>query len=146
MDPTFQPTFLPARTIIHADLDGFYASVEQRDNAALRGQPVAVANGSGRGGVVASASYEARRFGVRSAMPVQRARTLCPDLIVVPANHTLYHEVSRQVHAVFRRVTSLIEPIALDEAVRLGKLKQGDVALFVAFGAGLTWANAVVRL
>lgn len=116
MDPTFLPTFLPARTIIHADLDAFYASVEQRDNPALRGLPVAVANGSGRGGVVASASYEARRFGVRSAMPVLRARTLCPEVIVVPANHALYHEVSKQVHAVFRRVTHQIEPIALDEA------------------------------
>src|SRR5215204_837875 len=105
MDPTFLPTFLPARTIIHADLDAFYASVEQRDNPALRDRPVAVANGSGRGGVVASASYEARRFGVRSAMPVLRARILCPDVIVVPANHELYHQVSKEVHAVFRRVT-----------------------------------------
>lgn len=102
-------------TILHADLDAFYASVEQRDNLALRGLPVAVANGSSRG-VVASASYEARRFGVRSAMPVTRAKTLCPDLIVVLANHPLYHDVSKQIHAVFRRVTPLIEPIALDEA------------------------------
>src|SRR5439155_9293908 len=109
------PTFLPSRTIIHADLDAFYASVEQRDNPALRGQPVAVSNGSARG-VVAAASYEARRYGVRSAMPVARAVALCPTLIVVPGHHTLYHEVSQQVHAVFRRITPLIEPIALDEA------------------------------
>jgi DNA polymerase-4 len=102
-------------TILHADLDAFYASVEQRDNPELRGLPVAVANGSARG-VVASASYEARRFGVRSAMPVTRARALCPPLVVVLANHPLYHDVSRQIHAVFRRVTPLIEPIALDEA------------------------------
>src|SRR6478672_9038987 len=105
----------PAQTIIHADLDAFYASVEQRDNPALRGLPVGIANGSARG-VIASASYEARRFGVRSAMPVSRAKTLCPELMVVLANHPLYHEVSQQVHAVFRRFTHLIEPIALDEA------------------------------
>ncbi len=103
------------RVIIHADLDAFYASVEQRDHPDLRGRPVAVANGSARG-VVAAASYEARRFGVRSAIPVARARTLCPDLVVVPANHTLYHAVSADVHACFRQTTALIEPIALDEA------------------------------
>src|SRR5215204_4996700 len=137
MDPTFLPTFLPARTIIHADLDAFYASVEQRDSPALRGQPVAVANGSGRGGVVASASYEARRFGVRSAMPVQRARTICPELIVVPANHPLYHEVSKQVHAVFRRVTSQIEPIALDEAFLDVSAVAPTIELGVAVGRDL---------
>jgi len=110
MDPIDAP-----RTIIHADLDAFYASVEQRDKPELRGRPVAVANGSARG-VVAAASYEARRFGVRSAIPVTRARTLCPDLVVVPADHPRYHAVSAQVHAVFRQVTPLIEPVALDEA------------------------------
>ena len=109
-----QPFGVP-RTIIHADLDAFYASVEQRDHPELRGRPVAVANGTGRG-VVAAASYEARPFGVHSALPVSRARTLCPTLLVVPANHPLYHDVSQQVHAVFRRFTTLIEPIALDEA------------------------------
>src|SRR5437773_10672372 len=96
------PTFLPSRTIIHADLYAFYASVEQRDNPAWRGQPVAVANGSAHG-VVAAASYEARRYGVRSAMLVARAIVLCPALIVVPGHHTLYHEVSQQVHDPTRR-------------------------------------------
>jgi DNA polymerase IV len=104
-------------SIIHADMDAFYASVEQRDHAALRGIPLAVANGAGsRRGVVAAASYEARRFGVRSAMPLWRALELCPDLTVVPGNHKLYREVSGAVHEVFRRFTARIEPIALDEA------------------------------
>jgi DNA polymerase-4 len=104
-------------SIVHADMDAFYASVEQRDNAELRGIPLAVANGAGsRRGVVAAASYEARRFGVRSAMPLWRALELCPDLTVVPGNHKLYREVSGAVHEVFRCFTTRIEPIALDEA------------------------------
>lgn len=107
----------PGFSIIHADMDAFYASVEQRDHPELRGRPVAVANGAeSRRGVVAAASYEARRFGVRSAMPLWRALTLCPDLMVVKANHALYREVSGAVHAVFRRYTAQIEPVALDEA------------------------------
>ncbi len=104
-------------SIIHADMDAFYASVEQRDHAELRRIPLAVANGAGsRRGVVAAASYEARRFGVRSAMPLWRALELCPELAVVPGNHKLYREVSGAVHEVFRRFTTRIEPIALDEA------------------------------
>lgn len=105
------------RSIIHADMDAFYASVEQRDHAELRGKPLAVGNGAGsRRGVVAAASYEARRFGVRSAMPLWMALERCPDLLVVPANHKLYREVSQAVHGVFKQFTLQIEPIALDEA------------------------------
>ncbi|MGI8589303.1 MAG: DNA polymerase IV [Chloroflexia bacterium] len=103
--------------IIHADMDAFYASVEQHDHEELRDLPLAVANGAGsRRGVVAAASYEARRFGVRSAMPLWKALELCRELTVVPADHARYREVSGAVHAVFRSFTSQIEPIALDEA------------------------------
>jgi DNA polymerase IV len=103
------------RFILHADMDAFYASIEQRDRPELRGRPVIVGANSARG-VVAAASYEARKFGVRSAMPGFRARALCPDGVFLPANIARYAEVSEQVHAVFREFTPEIEPIALDEA------------------------------
>ena len=103
------------RKILHVDMDAFYASVEQRDDPALRGLPVAVGAASGRG-VVCAASYEARRFGVRSAMPMAQARQLCPGLVVVPPRFEAYREVSQAVHAVFRRYTDLVEPLSLDEA------------------------------
>jgi len=103
------------RKIVHVDMDAFYAAVEQRDEPRLRGQPVAVGGGSERG-VVMTASYEARRFGVRSAMPSAHARRLCPDLIVVPPRFPAYHEASQAVHEVFRSFTDLVEPLALDEA------------------------------
>jgi DNA polymerase-4 len=103
------------RKIIHVDMDAFYASVEQRDNPALRGKPVAVGHGARRG-VVAAASYEARQFGVRSALPSVTAMRKCPELIFVPPRFDVYRAVSRQVHAVFAEFTDLIEPLALDEA------------------------------
>ncbi len=103
------------RTILHGDLDAFYASVAQRDAPELRGRPVAIAFGSTRG-VVSSCSYEARAFGVRSAMPLYQAQALCPDLAVVPSDFAAYHEASAAIHELFRAVTPLIEPIALDEA------------------------------
>lgn len=103
------------RKIIHIDMDAFFASVEQRDDPALRGRPVAV-GGSERRGVVAAASYEARVFGVRSAMPSVSARRRCPDLVFVKPRFDRYREVSRQVHAIFARHSPSIEPLSLDEA------------------------------
>lgn len=103
------------RKIIHIDMDAFYASVEQRDNPELRGKPVAVGGSSGRG-VVAAASYEAREFGVRSAMPSVTAKRRCPDLIFVRARFDIYRAVSNQIRGIFRSYTDLVEPLSLDEA------------------------------
>jgi DNA polymerase-4 len=103
------------RKIIHIDMDAFYASVEQRDNPDLRGKPVAVGHGARRG-VVAAASYEARVFGVRSALPSLTALRKCPELIFVPPRFDVYRAVSQQIHAVFAEFTELIEPLSLDEA------------------------------
>jgi len=105
----------PQRFILHADMDAFYASIEQRDRPELRGLPVIVGANSARG-VVAAASYEARKYGVRSAMPGFRAHALCPHGVFLPPNMARYAEVSTQVHAVFNEFTPEIEPIALDEA------------------------------
>jgi DNA polymerase-4 len=104
-----------ARWVIHADMDAFYASVEQRDHPELRGKPVIVGASSARG-VVAAASYEARKYGVHSAMPGFEARRRCPDGIFLPSNMEHYAAVSAEVHGVFERFTPEIEPLALDEA------------------------------
>ncbi|MEQ1724655.1 MAG: DNA polymerase IV [Sphingopyxis sp.] len=105
----------PSRKIIHVDMDAFFASVEQRDNPALRGLPVAV-GGSSHRSVVAAASYEARAFGVRSAMPSVTAARACPDLIFVPPRFDAYRTVSQQIRAIFRDVADAVEPLSLDEA------------------------------
>jgi DNA polymerase-4 len=103
------------RKILHLDMDAFYASVEQRDNPELRGRPLAVGYGEARG-VVAAASYEARKFGVHSAMPSVTAKRKCPELIFVKPRFDAYRAVSQQIHAIFAEYTPLIEPLSLDEA------------------------------
>ncbi|WP_310097155.1 DNA polymerase IV [Sphingomonas sp. BE138] len=105
----------PPRKIIHIDMDAFYASVEQRDAPELRGRPVAVGGNRARG-VVAAASYEARAFGVRSAMPSVVAARRCPELVFVPPRFDVYRAVSRQIHAIFADYADAIEPLSLDEA------------------------------
>ena len=103
------------RKIIHIDMDAFYASVEQRDNPELQGKPIAVGHAEARG-VVSAASYEARKFGVRSAMSSLKAKTICPQLIFVPGRMEVYQEVSRQIHEIFHEYTDVVEPLSLDEA------------------------------
>ena len=104
------------RRIVHLDMGAFYASVEQRDDARLRGKPVVVGARPESRGVVAAASYEARAFGVRSAMPMARALRLCPELVVVPPDFERYRRVSNQVMEILRACTPLVEPLSLDEA------------------------------
>lgn len=106
---------VPTRKIIHIDMDAFFASVEQRDDPSLRGLPVAVGSAAARG-VVAAASYEARAFGVRSALPSVTALRRCPDLVFVRPRFDVYKAVSRQIHAVFAEFTPVIQPLSLDEA------------------------------
>ena len=107
---------LVAKKIIMVDMDAFYVSVEERENPELRGKPVAVGGVTSRSGIIAASNYQARRFGVKSAMNTAYARKLCPDLIVLPSNMRLYEEVSRQIHQIFRRYSNVWEPVALDEA------------------------------
>ncbi|HSL96936.1 MAG TPA: DNA polymerase IV [Candidatus Deferrimicrobiaceae bacterium] len=105
------------RTILHVDLDAFFAAIEQRDHPELRGKPVAVGlGGANDRGVVSAASYEARAFGLHSAMPIRTARRLCPDCVFVPVDGAKYQRVSREVMAILRRFTPLVQPISIDEA------------------------------
>ena len=103
------------RKIIHVDMDAFYASVEQREHPEFRGRPLVVGR-PGERSVVSAASYEARKFGIRSAMPSVKAARLCPEVIFVPGNMELYRSVSVQIHRIFHDYTDLVEPVALDEA------------------------------
>ncbi|HEX6554938.1 MAG TPA: DNA polymerase IV [Ktedonobacteraceae bacterium] len=104
------------RAILHLDLDAFYASIEQRDYPQYRGKPVIVGGSPDRRGVVATASYEARRYGVHSAMPCRTAQRLCPEAIFLPARFEVYRAVSQQIMAIFRQQTAIVEPLSLDEA------------------------------
>ncbi|AIW14909.1 DNA polymerase IV [Vibrio tubiashii] len=104
------------RKIIHVDMDCFYAAVEMRDNPSYRGRPLAVGGHEKQRGVLSTCNYEARKFGIRSAMPTARALQLCPQLLVVPGRMQVYKEVSKQIREIFSRYTSLIEPLSLDEA------------------------------
>jgi DNA polymerase IV len=104
------------RKIIHVDMDAFYASVEQRDNPDYRGKPLAVGSSPSQRGVVAAASYEARKFGIHSAMPSSMALARCPNLIIVRPRFDVYREISAQIHNIFACYTDIFEPVALDEA------------------------------
>ena len=123
------------RKIIHIDMDAFYASVEQRDDPTLKGKPVAVGYPAKRG-VVAAASYEARAFGVRSAMPSVVAARKCAELVFVPPRFDVYREVSKQVQAIFKDYTPLVEPLSLDEAYLARSIRDA------VWSSGSVWAGS----
>lgn len=126
------------RKIIHIDMDAFYASVEMRDNPALKSRPIAV-GGEARGrGVIATANYLARKYGVRSAMPSWKAKQLCPDLLIIPPNFEKYKQESRAIQEIFRSYTEIIEPLSLDEAYL-------DVSDAEAFGGSATLIAQEIR-
>ena len=118
------------RKIIHIDMDAFFAAVEQRDNPELRGKPVAVGFDGPRG-VVSTASYEARKWGVHSAQSIVQAKKRCPNLIIVPCRHDYYAEISHQIHQIFQEYTDLIEPISIDEAFLDVTHNKKDISLAV---------------
>ena len=107
---------IDSRKIIHVDMDAFYASIEILDNPELRGKPVIVGGNPEKRGVVAAASYEARKYGIRSAMSGRKAKELCPQAIFLPSRFTRYREISKQIHEIFHQYTDLVEALALDEA------------------------------
>src|SRR5438105_3729895 len=107
---------MPTNHILHVDMDAFYASVEQRDRPELRGQPVIVGGSAEGRGVVCAASYEARKFGVHSAMPARTAQRLCPQAVILPVRMSYYAQISRQLREILLSFTPLVEPISLDEA------------------------------
>lgn len=130
---------MATRKIIHIDMDAFYASVEMRDNPALKFRPVAVGGDPGRRGVIATANYIARKYGVRSAMPSWKAKQLCPDLLIIFPNFEKYKQESRAIQEVFRSFTEIIEPLSLDEAYL-------DVSESEVFGGSATLiANEIRR-
>src|ERR671923_1876003 len=141
------------RRILHIDMDAFYASVEQRDKPSLRGKPVAVGGDPDKRGVVAAASYEARAFGVRSAMSMAKAVRLCPSLLIVHPDFARYRAVSQQVFEIFRSVTPLVEPLSLDEAYLdvtenswgepLGRVVAGRLKAEIRAATGLTASAGV---
>ncbi len=126
------------RKIIHCDCDCFYASIEMRDNPALRGRPIAVGGLPDRRGVVATCNYEARKYGIHSAMASATARRLCPDLIIIRPAMDKYREASARIHAIFKRYTDLIEPLSLDEAYL-------DVSSCEAYGGSATRIAQAIR-
>ncbi len=129
----------PIRKIIHIDMDCFYAAVEMRDNPEYRNRPIAVGGHEKQRGVLSTCNYEARKFGIRSAMPTAQAIKLCPQLLVVPGRMSVYKEVSRKIHQIFRRYTSIIEPLSLDEAY----LDVSDVE--ICHGSATLIAQAIRR-
>jgi nucleotidyltransferase/DNA polymerase involved in DNA repair len=126
-----------SRKIIHIDMDAFYASLDQRDDPELRGKPVAVGGSEARG-VVAAASYEARQFGVRSAMPSLTAKRKCPDLVFIKPRFDVYKAISLQIRSIFAEYTPIIEPLSLDEAYR-------DVTENLKGIVSVTWIAVEIR-